>query len=180
MGTPVKIVPHDPSWSSIYVMIEGRLKNLLGSKIAEIHHIGSTAVPGLDANPFIDVDIVLSDIIDIDPCRLLLEQAGYEARGSRHGDGVWAFMIRSPLPGQRIYLCPPKNETHRQRLLFCDILRFHDDIRQDYAALKKMLAERHSHDGDAYTVAKTDFIRNILTRYQNIHDAGTSRQNPPR
>lgn len=180
MGTPVEIVTHDPSWPSIYRTIEGQLKGLLGAKAAEIYHVGSTAVPGLDAKPFIDVDVVLSDITDIDPCRLLLAQAGYEARGSKHGDGVWAFMIRNPLPGQRIYLCPPNSETHRQRLVFRDILRFHDDIRQDYTALKKLLAERHPHDGDAYTVAKADFIRNILSLHKNIHDAGTSRQNPPR
>lgn len=180
MGTTVEIVPHNPSWPSIYVMIEGRLKNLLGSKAAEIHHIGSTAVPGLDAKPFIDVDVVLSKTADIDPCRLLLEQSGYEPRGSRHGDGVWAFMLRSPPPGQRIYLCPPNSETHEHRLLFLDILRFRDDIREEYAILKKALAERHSRDGDAYTVAKTDFIRNILSRHHNTNDAGTSRQNPPR
>ncbi|WP_159442779.1 GrpB family protein [Agrobacterium rosae] len=176
----VEIVRHDPSWVFVYAAIKDHLKKLLGSCVEDIHHIGSTAVPGLDAKPFIDVDIILSNTGDMSKCRMLLERAGYEARGSRHGDGVWAFMIRSPLPGQRIYLCPPNSETHKRRKLFRDILRSHDDIRQDYAALKKVLAEHHSHDGDAYTVAKTDFIRNILSRHQNIHDAGTSRQNPPR
>ena len=37
----------------------GRILALLGDLIDEVHHIGSTSVPGLSAKPKIDIDAVL-------------------------------------------------------------------------------------------------------------------------
>ena len=162
MGTPVDIVPHDANWADAFSTIEQRLRHMLGAKAASIDHIGSTAVPGLAAKPFIDIDVTLSDIAEMDACRVLMQDAGYEPRGSRHGDGVWAFMIRNPLPGQRVYLCPPDSNTHRDRMIFRNTLRNHSDLAAEYAALKGQLAAQYPCDGDAYTAAKTLFIAKVL------------------
>jgi GrpB-like predicted nucleotidyltransferase (UPF0157 family) len=34
----------------------------------------------------------------------------------------------------------------------------------DYAALKRLLAAKHTNDREAYTAAKSDFIRPVLDR----------------
>jgi hypothetical protein len=39
--------------------------------------------------------------------RARMQAAGLEPRGSRHGDGVSAFLLRDPLAGLRVYLCRP-------------------------------------------------------------------------
>lgn len=88
--------------------------------------------------------------------------AGYEARGNRHDDAVWAFMKRSGTPHQRIYLCPPENRTHARRMVFRDHLRLHAESATAYAALKQELARKFPYDGDANTAAKTAFIDRIV------------------
>ena len=50
----------------------------------------------------------------------------------------------------------------RKLLLFRDALRNDAALRQEYAALKDRLAARHHMDRDAYTDAKSDFVRSVL------------------
>ncbi|PVE63887.1 hypothetical protein DC415_15620 [Agrobacterium tumefaciens] len=66
------------------------------------------------------------------------------------------------MPGLRVYLCPPNSLTHQDRLRFRDILRQNPSLANHYATLKMALAEKYMDDGDAYTRAKSDFIRETL------------------
>ncbi|MNL57617.1 hypothetical protein D3C87_1811930 [compost metagenome] len=99
----------------------------------------------------------------MDFCRTSLEEVGYEPRGSRYGDGVWAFLRRDTLPHQRLYLCPPDNLTHYHRILFRDRLRANINLASRYQVLKLQLAQQHEYNGDAYTRAKTEFINTVIT-----------------
>lgn len=166
LGTPVEIVPYDPTWPESYSNIEAELRSLLYGMVQSIDHVGSTAVPSLAAKPYIDIDVVLTDVAHIGRSRILLETSGYESRGSRYGDGIWAFMIREPFPGQRVYLCPPGNTTHGKRICFRDILRQNSCLAKAYANLKQELAAKHYRDGDRYTQAKTHFIENTLKDFR--------------
>ncbi|XUY27344.1 GrpB family protein [Agrobacterium sp. rho-8.1] len=162
MGAVVEIVPYDPSWPQIYRDVEKSLHALLKDAVKSIDHVGSTSVPGLASKPYIDVDVVLSDMANLHECRILMEGFGYEPRGSRYGDGVWAFMIRDPLPGRRVYLCPSDSGTHFKRMRFRDILRANAGVAGKYGELKQNLAHIYREDGDGYTRAKADFIENAL------------------
>lgn len=166
MGTVVEIVPYDPSWPQIYCDVEKSLRALLKDAVKSIDHVGSTSVPGLAAKPCIDVDVVLSDIAYLHECRILMEGSDYEPRGSRYGDGVWAFMMRDPLPGRRVYLCPTDSGTHFKRMRFRDILRNSHYIAETYGELKQKLAQIYREDGDGYTRAKADFIENVLKQHR--------------
>jgi GrpB-like predicted nucleotidyltransferase (UPF0157 family) len=162
MGTKVEIVPYDALWPIEFEKIRQDIEMLLPGEFREIEHIGSTAVPGLSAKPCIDVDIILDDVIEMDFCRAILEEAGFEPRGSRYGDSVWAFLRRNALPHQRLYLCPPGSVTHARRILFRNRLREDSALARQYQTLKLQLAQRHEYDGDAYTRAKTDFINTVI------------------
>ncbi|MQB20140.1 GrpB family protein [Agrobacterium tumefaciens] len=116
----------------------------------------------LVAKPYIDIDVVLKPPTHMEDGRVRMQAAGLEPRGSRHGDGVFAFMLRDPLPGLRVYLCPPNSLTHQNRLRFRDILRQNPSLANHYATLKMALAEKYKDDGDTYTRAKSDFIRETL------------------
>jgi GrpB-like predicted nucleotidyltransferase (UPF0157 family) len=49
---PVGIDSYDPSWPARFEKERPALEKTLGKSITGgIHHVGSTAVPGLDANP---------------------------------------------------------------------------------------------------------------------------------
>lgn len=168
MPTLVEIVPYDLRWPHCYAGIEAELIALLGNTVAGIDHIGSTAVPGMPAKPVIDIDVTLRDPTCIAQVADALVGAGFEARGNRHNDDVWAFLRRGEKLAERVYLCTPGNETHQKRITFRDFLRGHKDAAEVYAGLKYQLAAQYPYDGDRYTAAKREFIDDILTRARNL------------
>ena len=162
MPTPVVIVEYDAAWPRSFIDIADTLRSLLGKNALEIDHVGSTAVPNLAAKPLIDIDVTFADRKDIDKAADCLVEAGYEARGNRHGDDMLAFLKKAP-SACRVYLCLPGNETHRKRLLFRDRLCRDGELALAYAALKRDLSRQFRLDGDAYTAAKKEFIDRVLS-----------------
>lgn len=164
MPERVEIVPYDAEWPAHFREIAALLKTLLGDRVLDIHHIGSTSIPGMAAKPLIDVDVILptaADVIDACP---LMEAAGYEPRGNRYDTDIFAFMKRTTAPRQRVYLCPEGHATHHRRMQFRDYLRTHPQAASDYQALKLKLAEAFEYDGDGYTAAKAAFVNDIVAR----------------
>ncbi|TAU57450.1 GrpB family protein [Rhizobium ruizarguesonis] len=164
MATLVEILPYDPSWPRHFSTISSELRQLLGNTVVAIDHIGSTSVPGLSAKPLIDIDVTVNGLADIPAASATMIEAGYDPRGNRYGDDVWAFLQSGSTPKQRVYLCPPDNETHRRRLVFRDYLRNHDDMTAAYARLKERLAKQFPYDGDRYTAEKSGFINDVIER----------------
>ncbi len=91
--SPVELVPHDPQWPQAFQRIRDRLLTLLPQALS-IDHIGSTSIPGMTAKPLIDIDIVLPDLGHIEGATRVLLVEGYEPRGNRYDDEVWAFLSR--------------------------------------------------------------------------------------
>ncbi|NKL24230.1 GrpB family protein [Rhizobium leguminosarum] len=168
MATLVEIVPYDQNWPHYFSAIEFKLRQLLASEVVAIDHIGSTSVPGLPAKPLIDIDVTLHGLTDIPAASAALIKAGYQPRGNRYDDDVWAFMQRVSTPKQRVYLCPPENETHRRRLVFRDYLRNHAEIAEEYSLLKEQLAKKFPYDGDRYTAEKGRFIADVINRARSM------------
>lgn len=58
----IEIVPCDPRWPDTFAKEAARIRAALPSHGEHaIEHIGSTAVPGLDAKPVIDILLIESD-----------------------------------------------------------------------------------------------------------------------
>lgn len=142
MPTLIEIVPYDPGWPQNYLKIEYKLREILGPKIVAIDHAGSTSIPGMPAKPLIDFDVALCSLSDIPATSEALTAQGYQPRGNRYDDDVWAFVLRNAEPSQHVYLCPPENETPKRRLIFRDYLRTHPDVAKAYSSLKERLARQ--------------------------------------
>ncbi|NTG00826.1 GrpB family protein [Agrobacterium rhizogenes] len=167
MPTLVEIAPYDPNWSRDFSSAETVLRKILGASVVAVDHVGSTAIPGMPAKPIIDIDITLSSLAAVPSASGKLIDAGYEPRGNRYDDDVWAFMLKSSAPKLRVYLCPPQNHTHERRVMFRDYLRHHNEAAEAYSTLKKQLAERFPYDGDRYTAEKSMFVQEIVDKAQS-------------
>jgi len=77
----VKVVPYDPRWPEIFRAESIQIEQALGNNCSAIHHIGSTAIPGLSAKPIIDILPVVKDIVEVDAATKAMEGLGYEAKG---------------------------------------------------------------------------------------------------
>lgn len=164
MSTLVEIVPYDPEWPLHFLEAEADLRKRLGPALLAVEHVGSTSVPGMPAKPVIDMDVTLTGLSAIAGAGECLVDAGYEPRGNRYDDDVWAFLLKRSAPDLRVYLCAPRNRTHRHRLLFRDYLRCNEDAAGAYARLKEQLAKRFPFDGDRYTSEKSAFIQEMVSR----------------
>lgn len=155
----VQIAEYDPSWPAAFEAERQRLEPLLGG--VEIHHIGSTAVPGLAAKPIIDMIACVERYEEL--VRRLVAAAAYQ----------YPQAFNATLAKRRFLLYPtPEARTHHLHLVhdcvelerylaFRENLRASAELAGEYAVLKRTLAARFPYDREAYTEAKTEFIRSF-------------------
>ena len=63
----VRLVAYDPRWPEWFAAEAARLRNVLGNRIGEIEHIGSTAIPNMAAKPTIDILVAIPDREEVKP-----------------------------------------------------------------------------------------------------------------
>ena len=153
---PIEIVEYDPAWPASYIAERERLAPLLGG--SQIHHIGSTAVPGLASKAVIDM-IALVEDLDANVA-VLLRQASYQLPASFNVDLVHRRFLCYPTVTYRthhLHLVDKREDLDRC-LRFRDSLRANRKLAADYVALKRALAARFREDRHGYTKAKSKFI----------------------
>ena len=160
----VTLVPYDPRWPGLFEEAASQLRTSLGSTILDVHHVGSTAVPGLCAKPILDI---LVSIRDFDAARQLVPQLaelGYEFRPDEEIPDRHYF--RRPPGGEirthHLSLSEPESHHHRVTLAFRDALRRDPQLAAAYARLKLELAQRFPFDRPAYIEGKSQFVRDVL------------------
>ena len=162
---PVRIVPYDPAWPAVFEQEKTSLARVLGSAVtAGIHHVGSTAVPGLSAKPIIDILVGIEDLesalVHIEPLATL----DYVYAPYRPDEMLWFCKPTPVARTHHLHLVPADSERFRDEIAFRDYLRTHSEGAEEYARLKEELASRFKHDREAYTEAKTDFVREVSRR----------------
>jgi GrpB-like predicted nucleotidyltransferase (UPF0157 family)/molybdopterin-guanine dinucleotide biosynthesis protein A len=160
---PVRIVPYDPTWPARFEEERRALQAVLGERgTGGIHHVGSTAVPGLAAKPIIDMLVGVADLESSWPCVAAVARLGYHYAPYRPTEMHW---LCKPDPRHRthhLHLVPVASPRFREELAFRDHLRRHRDVAARYETLKRALAAQHGADRDAYTAAKAPFIAAVL------------------
>ncbi|MFN7140996.1 MAG: GrpB family protein, partial [Limisphaerales bacterium] len=77
----VVLLPYGAHWVAEFARESGAVAAALGNALIAIHHIGSTAVPGIHAKPIIDMLLVSPELSLLDERVSVLEAIGYEALG---------------------------------------------------------------------------------------------------
>jgi GrpB-like predicted nucleotidyltransferase (UPF0157 family) len=153
----VEIVAYDPAWPAAFQAERERLAPLLDG--VEIHHFGSTAVPGLTAKPVIDMIVLVPDLDA--PITALVHDAGYQFPQAFNATLEHRRFLCYPSASHRthhLHLVDQREELER-RLRFRDRLCTDPVLAGEYVTLKRALAERYRDDREAYTEAKGEFIR---------------------
>jgi GrpB-like predicted nucleotidyltransferase (UPF0157 family) len=154
----VEIVEYDPAWPAAYRAERERLVTLLPHGV-QLHHFGSTAVPGLAAKPVIDM-IALVDDLEA-PIAGLVQHGGYQYPQAFNATLIHRRFLCYPTASHRthhLHLVDEPSELER-RLRFRDRLRADPILAGEYVTLKRALAERYSDDREAYTEAKSEFVK---------------------
>lgn len=160
----IQVVPYDPNWPRIFEQEAGRIKQALRDNFLEIHHIGSTSVPGLSAKPKIDIIAVVKDLTS---ARDQLEKIGIQYRGEYNIPLHYGFSKRGEVD-LNLHVYEKSHPEIILNLTFREYLRAHSDVRDAYARLKEQLIQDESSLQKEnsvftnYTLRKGDFIRSVL------------------
>ena len=162
----VLLRPYDRRWAEDFAREAAAVTRALGSALGAIHHIGSTAIPGIHAKPIIDMLAVTDDLSLLDERASRLAAIGYEALGE-FGIPGRRYFRKNNSAGERthhIHAFQTGSAQISRHLAFRDYLRAHPDSARDYDALKHRLAEAFPDDSGRYTDSKDAFIRDIDLR----------------
>ncbi len=156
----IEVVPHDPAWARLFEREARGLVKVFGPELVAIHHIGSTAIPGIRAKPIIDVLLEVRDIERVDAFNEEMIALGYRPQGE--------FGI----PGRRFFIKgEDAHRTHHlhafetgsphiaRHLNFRDYLIAHPAEARAYSRLKQRLARQFPHDIEAYMDGKDGLIK---------------------
>jgi GrpB-like predicted nucleotidyltransferase (UPF0157 family) len=162
----VIIVDYDPTWPQQFEEEKVHILATISDYITEVEHIGSTSIPGLGAKPIIDIMVVIRDPALVECCIEPLRTLGYEYMGEygvpgRHyfrKPGGEAFEKRT----HHLHMYEKGHEQRALHLLFREYLRMYPESARRYDLLKRELATTYASDREAYTEAKTEFIRSII------------------
>lgn len=140
------------------------LKTVLGAAALEIHHVGSTAIPGLWAKPIIDIVVAARALEDVDACNAAMEHAGYEARGEHGIEGRRYFKkVGAAGEGVHVHMFARGSEHIAGHLQFRDFLLLRPDLAENYSALKQSLAGPDGVLVDDYAARKAAFVCRVQT-----------------
>lgn len=154
---------HDPGWAARFEEEREALERVIGEWApGGIHHVGSTAVPGLEAKPIVDILVGVRDLETARSCFAPLVDIGYLYAPYLPKEMHW---FCKPHPARRthhLHLVPLGYRRFRDELAFRDRLRSDPALANRYLALKRELAKAHPDDRDAYTEGKARFIAEAL------------------
>jgi GrpB-like predicted nucleotidyltransferase (UPF0157 family) len=166
-NTKIVIAEHDPGWPYAFAREAQRIRPAFGALLVELHHIGSTAVPGLRAKPVIDILAVVTDVDALDSQSHEFEALGYEVMGEFGLPGRRYFRRDDPrgVRTHQVHAYARESAGEIERHLdFRDYMREHPETARAYAELKQSLADECDGDMGCYSDGKTAFIREVEQR----------------
>ena len=156
-----------------------RVKNKLAPAIADgsqIHHVGSTAVPGLGGKNILDILISAKDSEHMNKLRDKLVAIGYFPSLNPSSRQDYIFLAsRQEETGEgdiHIHLAVVDTETHDNFLIIRDYLRSRNDEADQYSKIKYQYAKQANYDRSAYKKLKAAYVDKLLQRARRWKNGG--------
>jgi GrpB-like predicted nucleotidyltransferase (UPF0157 family) len=159
----VEVVPHDPRWRDAFAAEATHIGAALGGNVVAIHHVGSTAIPGIYAKPIIDLLIEVADIARVDARGPAMQALGYEVMGE-YGIPGRRYFRKNSQEGARthhVHAFQAGSPDVARHLAFRDYMIAHPGDAQRYSDLKRKLAAEHPRNSEAYMDGKDGFIQEM-------------------
>ena len=144
-----KLVPYDTTWPDQARRIIARLNTACGHRAVRIDHIGSTAVPGMDAKDVIDIQITVASLEVADELDEALLTAGYprvpaltddKRHSGPHSEGLWHKRFHASAdPGRptNVHVRVAGWPNQQFALVFRDWLAANPGVHPEYREIKR-------------------------------------------
>lgn len=161
----IELSNYNPQWPGLFNEEKQALKESLGSMIAYIEHIGSTAIPNIKTKPIIDMMVAVKNLQSFSSDDIKkVEHLGYK----------YHSVFESEFPNRRyfqknnsegvrthqIHLVNHPSSWFEKHTLFRDYLIQNKKEAKRYENLKAILAQKYN-DTISYAKAKSQFCHEI-------------------
>ena len=165
MSQHITVIEYSPLWKNKYKEESLLIRNILADNCIAIYHIGSTSVPGLAAKPIIDIMAVVRSLEKVDTVAEKFSEIGYEYLGEFGITGRRYLRKGGDERTHQIHIFQADDWNNIGRhLAFRDYMRTHKKERDEYAKIKKDLAQEFPYDIDGYCDGKENFVREMEER----------------
>jgi dephospho-CoA kinase len=187
-----RLVPANPDWAAQAQRILARLRTTCGHRASRVDHIGSTAIPGMDAKDVIDVQVSVASLEVADELTDALLAAGYvrtsvtEDVGKADGrstvpdfdhteaENLWRKRLHcSADPGRptNVHVRVDGWPGQQFALLFVDWATANPAVQSEYVDLKRKVATQGHSTTGAYADAKEPWFLDAYRRAWEWADA---------
>lgn len=158
----VVVTNYNENWKQLFNEESQKIKDIFGDQLIDIHHIGSTSVPGLKAKPIIDIMPVVKDIEKVDSFNEQMTGLGYECMGELGIKGRRYFRKGGDHRTHQVHVFQVDNKQDINRhLAVRDYLRTHTEEAKQYGNVKENLAKQFPTDIEAYIDGKDAFVKEL-------------------
>ena len=161
---PIFLEEHKDCWKEWYLEEEKLLKRVL-TKNERISHIGSTVIPSIWAKPIVDILVEIPKGTNLLDYKAEIINCGYICMSQSENGLSFNKGYTENGFAKRVFHLHLRYAGDNNELYFRDYLIEHSDVAKQYEVLKLNLWKKYEHNRDAYTNAKTEFVKKYTILY---------------
>ena len=166
---PVILSEHKTYWSDWYVQEKRRIETFLQIHDVRISHVGSTAVPGIWAKLIIDILVEIPKTASMEYVKEVLTRHGYICMSERDNRKSFNKGYTENGFAEKVFHLHLRYYGDHDELYFRDYLKGNPAAAKEYEALKLSLWKKYEHNRDAYTDAKSEFVKECTEKAKLDH-----------
>jgi len=165
---PIFLTEHQDCWKEWYFEEESLLKKVL-TQIKRISHIGSTAIPCIWAKPIIDILVEIPKESCLFKYKDSIINNGYICMSQSENGLSFNKGYTEQGFAERIFHLHVRYAGDNNELYFRDYLIEKPEAAKEYEELKLKLWKKYTHNRDAYTNAKTEFVKKYTEKAKTLY-----------
>jgi GrpB-like predicted nucleotidyltransferase (UPF0157 family) len=162
----LELMDYRDDYGKIYRIERDNLLDIYKRRIAQIDHVGSTAIIGIKSKPIIDILIQTDDLDEFKKyTEEEVEGATYTVKKEPTMGGD--YLIRKEEDGKVkafIHVYQTGDMNGITSIMFRDYLNAHEDERKRYEDLKIELYKKYKDDRHSYTYGKDEYIKGVIQK----------------
>ncbi len=167
---PISLTEHKDSWIVQYHEMEDRLRCALSEvQLVRISHIGSTAINDIWAKDIVDILVEVAHAENLEAVAKSIEKLGFIRMSSSKNRYSLNWGYTEEGFADKVYHLHLRYEGDNDELYFRDHLNEHPQIAKEYERLKLRLWVKFEHNRDAYTDAKSEFVKKWTAAAKEIY-----------
>lgn len=167
----VTVCEPDPGWPGIFNNYRELIVQALGSQLIQMHHVGSTAIPGVAARPIIDILVEVISLDGVHSQHATWKRLKFEFAPSTWGIHHRLLVRKAPQDPIHIHIFEKGDPQVQQWLSLQHYLKNNPNVCMLYSRMKKTASMESKGNLIAYELAKQRFLQQAFVKSCSLWQA---------